>query len=244
MAGVTLGLTSPVQAFDRSMAEDAVRVMGSELELLQEPVGVKRLSVEGYSAVIDGVGEAAKRLVVRGASAVMIGGTSLTFFRGHEFHNALLRGVEEATGVPVSSTSKALLEALAAVAARRLAVATAYTEPVSELLRTFLAQAGFETLSLRYMGFEQAGLAPSVPPQEIIDFAKRAFEDAPQADCLLISCAGLKTLDVSVPLEETCGVPVVSSYQSTIWGLARLAGIQPKPGFGRLMDGRSTPAPA
>jgi arylmalonate decarboxylase len=137
-----------------------------------------------------------------------------------------------------------LLEALEAVGARRLAVATAYTEQVSELLRSFLAEAGFEMLSLRYMGFEKAGIAPSVKPEEIIDFAKQAFDDAPDADCLLISCAGLKTLDVSVPLETACGVPVVSSYQSTIWGLTRLAGIQSKPGFGRLMDMPLSPVPA
>src|SRR5205823_1731428 len=152
MSAITLGLTSPVQAFDKSMAEDSLRVMGPEVTLLQEPVGVTQLSVDGYSTAIERVGEAAQRLVSRGASAVTIGVTSLTFFRGHEFHNALLAGVAKTTGVPVSSTSRALLEALAAVGAKRLAVATAYTEQVSELLRTFLAEVGFETLSLRYMG--------------------------------------------------------------------------------------------
>lgn len=241
MPPIKLGMTSPVQAFDSATAKDSVRVLGSDVELLQEPVGVQKLSVEGYSTAIERVGDAAQRLVGRGATAVMIGGTSLTFFRGHEFHNALLSSVASSTGVPVSSTSKALLEALQAVGARRLAVATAYTEQVSELLRTFLAEAGYETLSLRYMGFEQAGVAPTVPAQEIIDFAKQASADAPDADCLLISCAGLRTLDVSVPLEEACGIPVVSSYQSTIWGLARLAGVQPKSGFGRLMDGTLAP---
>lgn len=242
MVPIKLGMTSPVQAFDSATAKDAVRVLGSDVELLQEPVGVQQLSVDGYSAAIEHVGEAAQRLVGRGASAIMIGGTSLTFFRGHEFHNALLNGVASSTGVPVSSTSKALLEALATVGGHRLAVATAYSQQVSELLRTFLAAAGYETLSLRGMGFEQAGVAPTVSPQEIIDFAKQAFDDVPDADCLLISCAGLRTLDVSVPLEEACGVPVVSSYQSTIWGLARLAGVQPKLGFGRLMDGKLTVA--
>ncbi|HEX6512895.1 MAG TPA: aspartate/glutamate racemase family protein [Chloroflexota bacterium] len=232
----TIGVTSPVNDFAGAMVNDCRRALGEEVELLSEPVGVKKLTVEGYSDAIERVGEAAQGLVQRGASAIMVGGTSLTFFRGHEFHNQLLASVGAATGVPVSSTSQALIEALRAVKARRLAVATAYTEAVSELLRQFLTEIGFEFLSLRSMGFETAGIAPTVSTQEIVDFSRQAFDDAPEADCLLISCAGLRTLDATVPLEKACGVPVVSSYQSTIWGVAKLAGVQPAKGFGRLLD--------
>jgi arylmalonate decarboxylase len=206
------------------------------VRLISEQVGVKTLTVEGYADAIERVGGAAQGMVEAGATAIMIGGTSLTFFRGHEFHNQLLDSVRRATKVPVSSTSRALVEALRTVGAKRLAVATAYTETVSELLRDFLTEIGFEFLSLHSMGYEQTGLAGKVSTQEIVDFSRKAFEEAPEADCLLISCAGLRTLDATVPLEELCNVPVVSSYQATIWGLAQLAGVQPRPGFGRLMD--------
>ncbi|MFI5267900.1 MAG: aspartate/glutamate racemase family protein [Chloroflexota bacterium] len=233
---VTLGITSPVSGFEGSTEADCLRALGPEVRLINEQVGVKTLTVDGYADAIERVGQAAQRLVDRGASAVMIGGTSLTFFRGHEFHNELLRSVAEATKVPVSSTSQCLIEALRAVNAKRLAVATAYTEAVSELLRQFLTEIGFEFLSLHSMGFEQTGIAGTVTTQGIVDFSRKAFEEAPSADCLLISCAGLRTLDATVPLEELCGVPVISSYQATIWGLAQLAGVQPRPGFGRLMD--------
>jgi arylmalonate decarboxylase len=234
---ITLGVTSPVNGFEGSTAKDAARALGPDVELISEQVGVKMLTVDGYADAIKRVGAAAQQLVGRGASAIMIGGTSLTFFRGHEFHNELLASVARATGVPVSSTSQALVEALRAVGGRRLAVATAYTETVSELLRSFLEEIGFEFLSLRSMGFEQTGIAGTVSTEGIVDFARNAFEEAPSADCVLISCAGLRTLDATVPLEELCGVPVISSYQATIWGLAKLAGVQPRPGFGRLMDG-------
>jgi arylmalonate decarboxylase len=222
------------------MEGDCGRALGPDVRLINEQVGVKTLTVDGYADAIERVGEAAKRLVERGASAVMIGGTSLTFFRGHEFHNELLRSVGVATGVPVSSTSQCLVEALRAINGKRLAVATAYTETVSELLRQFLGEIGFEFLSLHSMGFEQTGIAGTVTTQGIVDFSRKAFEEAPSADSLLISCAGLRTLDATVPLEALCGVPVVSSYQATIWGLAQLAGVQPRPGFGRLMDAQLT----
>ena len=233
---ITVGITSPVSGFEGSTEADCLRAIGPEVKLISEQVGVKTLTVEGYADAIERVGQAAQRLVARGAAAVMIGGTSLTFFRGHAFHNELLDRAARATGVPVSSTSQALVEALQAVSAHRLAVATAYTESVSELLRQFLTEIGFEFLSLRSMGFEQTGIAGTVSTEGIVDFSRQAFEEAPSADCLLISCAGLRTLDATVPLEELCHVPAISSYQATIWGLAKLAGVQPRPGFGRLLD--------
>jgi arylmalonate decarboxylase len=235
---VTIGVTSPFSGFEGALEADCERALGPGVRLINEPVGVKMLTVDGYADAIERVEEAAQRLVARGATAVMVGGTSLTFFRGHAFHNDLLASVAKATNVPVSSTSQALVEALQAVGGRRLAVATAYTETVSELLRRFLEDLGYEFLSLRSMGFEQTGIAGTVTSEENLDFARQAFDEAPQADCILISCAGLRTLDVSAPLEDARGVPVVSSYQSTIWGLARLAGIQPRRGFGRLLDGK------
>ena len=47
---------------------------------------------------------------------------------------------------------------------------------------------------------------------------------APGADGLLISCGGLRTLPVERPLEESLGMPVVSSAVAGAWAAARLAG--------------------
>jgi arylmalonate decarboxylase len=110
--------------------EDAVRVLGPSVDLLQESVDLQRMSAGGYDDAQERGGWAAQRLVARGAAGVMIGGTLFTFYRGHPFHNDLLRRVREATGVPVSSTSLAMLDGLRTVGARKLAVATAYTADV------------------------------------------------------------------------------------------------------------------
>ena len=59
---------------------------------------------------------------------------------------------------------------------------------------------------------------------------------APAAESVVISCGGLRTLDLVTPLESDFGLPVVTSYTATIWGLACLAGIQPVRGFGQLLD--------
>ena len=53
---------------------------------------------------------------------------------------------------------------------------------------------------------------------------------------LLVSCGGLRTLEIIGPLEEACRVPVVSSTPHALWAGMRLLGLHVKtPGFGRLI---------
>ena len=136
----------------------------------------------------------------------------------------------------MSSTSLAMLEALAALGARNLAVATAYTEDVNQKLNEFLGAYGYRVLALRGMDLEDPAAAERISPEDTAELAHAVFLEAPRADCLLISCGGLRTLDLVVPLETACKVPVVTSYTVTVWGLAHLAGAAAQPGYGRLLD--------
>ena len=47
-----------------------------------------------------------------------------------------------------------------------------------------------------------------------------------KADALVMSCGGLRTLDVIVPLEKAIGVPVVSSTPHGLWHCARMLGVK------------------
>ena len=72
---------------------------------------------------------------------------------------------------------------------------------------------------------------------EIIELADRAYENAPQADAILISCGGLRTLGVAKPLEAKYGLPVVSTTQAALWDAVRLGGHSGHvSGYGRLME--------
>ena len=52
----------------------------------------------------------------------------------------------------------------------------------------------------------------------------------------MLSCGGLRTLDVIVPLENSIGVPVVSSTPHGLWHCARMLGVKDKiEGFGMVM---------
>ena len=61
-------------------------------------------------------------------------------------------------------------------------------------------------------------------------------KQASKADALLVSCGGLRTLEILAPLEKETRVPVVSSLPHALWSGMRLLGLRVKAsGYGRLL---------
>ena len=64
------------------------------------------------------------------------------------------------------------------------------------------------------------------------------------AQGLLISCGGLRTLEVAKPLEDRHGIPVVSSTQAAFWAAMRLVGEDGRvAGHGRLLEASPAATP-
>lgn len=236
---VTIGLVVPYSG-DEVPAEG--RVMYPGVTFLARGVGVQRLTHSGYEAAMARVKPAALELAEHGVDAIMVIGTSLTFYRGAAFNARLIEDIRTATGLPTSTMSSAVVEALRSVGGRRLAVATAYADEVNDYLRKFLTESGFEVLALEGFGLLGFTEPHDKSEQEIVDLSIKVAGQAPQADALLISCGGLRTLDVAQPLEERCGIPVVSSMPAGFWAAMRLVGESGRiAGCGRLLDQSAIP---
>lgn len=219
---ITIGLVVPT-------AEDVVPAEGllmyPQVNFIPRGTGVRALTPEGYDAAVDKIVPAAEELARKGVEAVMVIGTSLTFYRGPDFHDELLERVRKVTGLPASTMSQAIIDGLNAVGAKKLAVSTAYSKVVNDRLTEFLKAKGFEVQALECFGItEFNGGAVRKMPAEIIELTVKACEEAPAADAALISCGGLRTLTVAKPVEERCHIPVVSSTPASFWAAMRLVG--------------------
>jgi arylmalonate decarboxylase len=217
----TIGLVVP-------HAEDKVPAEGHQMypgqRFIPKGVGVRSLTPEGYAAAFDAIMPAAEHLVKQNVDAIMVIGTSLTFYRGYDAHQQLLEQLRKETGLPVSTMSEAVVDGLKAVGAKRIAVATAYADEVNNRLADFLRRAGFDVLALKGFGLFGFGEPGKKSEQEIIDLSGSAIEAAGKPDAVLISCGGLLTLGCAEPIEKRHGVPVVTSTQSAFWKAMRLAG--------------------
>ena len=141
-------------------------------------------------------------------------------------------------GVPAVSTAQAIVEALRALGARRIAVATPYLPAVNEHERHFLEANGFEVLAIEGLGIgetrEDFRYLARVPPEVAYRLARKV--DRPDADAIVISCADFATLPILQRLETDCGKPVVTSNLATFWAAVRRGGVPDHiPGVARLL---------
>ncbi|MGI3128534.1 aspartate/glutamate racemase family protein [Nitratireductor sp. PBL-C9] len=206
-------------------------------EFIAEGLALKALSPEGYDAVIERVEELSARLAERGAQAISLMGTSLSFYRGAAFNAELIATMEKASGLPATTMTDSVLEAFAALGVRRLAVATAYRSAVNDRLKAYLEAAGFEVTVLRSLDIEDVDAIASVTSETLIDLGAETCRAAKDAEALFISCGGLQTLPVTEPVEQRCGLPVVSSALAGAWGAMGLLGLDRRAdGAGRLFQ--------
>jgi arylmalonate decarboxylase len=231
---VTIGLVVP-------FAEDKVPPEGyqmyPQMKFVPRGVGVRSLTPEGYSAAFDAIPAAADALAAKGVDAIMVIGTSLTFYRGPDAHDRLLADLRSRTGLPVSTMSQAIVDGLNEVGVRRVAVATAYTDVVNQRLKELLVAAGIEVLSLECFSILEFGGPSRKSEADIVALSSDAVAKAPGAEGILISCGGLRTLGVAKPLEDRHGLPVVSSTPAAFWAAMRLVGESGHvAGYGRLLE--------
>ncbi|WP_043837433.1 aspartate/glutamate racemase family protein [Muricoccus aerilatus] len=200
-------------------------------------LALPRLTPEGYDSVVPQIARAAKRLAEQGAMAVALMGTSLSFYKGAAFNETLTRAIGEATSLPCTTMSTAVVEALRRLGARRVAVATAYSDEVNHRLVAFLEESGFAVAGLEGLGLEMVGAIHAVTQEELDGLADRAIAASPSAEALLVSCGGLRTLELAPRVEARHGLPVVSSATAGAWAAARLAGHSGRsPGYGLLFE--------
>ena len=143
--------------------------------------------------------------------------------------------VTAATGLPATTQSNGLIDGLEHIDARRVAVATAYTDTVTERLKIFLEEHGFTVVSAKGLGYER--IPEGTVTQEVLhELGAAAYASSNNADALVMSCGALRTLDLIVPLEKSVGAPVVSSTPHGLWHCARKLGLPARiEGFGIVM---------
>jgi len=228
-----LGLISPVEA---PVPAEALALYPQGIEFRTANVGLQSLTPQGYDQVLDRIAPAARALAAQGAQAVALLGTSLSFYQGAAFNRDLTQRMSVASGLPAVTMSTAVIEGLRRVGGRRLAVATAYDDEVNARLRSFLHEEGFEVLKIQGLGIQAIGDVRNVTPESLLAFSAGVAAATPGADALLVSCGGLRTLDLIEPLERQLGLPVVSSLPHALRAGVRLLGLSGRaPGYGRLL---------
>ena len=149
------------------------------------------------------------------------------------------QALSEEAGLPTVTAAAALLAALAALGASRIALVTPYPQHVNDKERLFFADNGVDVVADQSLIVDKAQERLKkmyrVPPEMVIERAVALGAD-PRVEAIVLSCCDMPTLDAIPAIEQQTGKPVASSTQALFWRSLRAAGVNdPVDGAGRLL---------
>lgn len=176
--------------------------------------------------------EAARLLADARVDVILWSGTSGSW-EGLDADRRLVAGIKEATGVPATTSTLALLEAFRALGVRRYGLVVPYVDDIVSAIVSNFASAGYscaakssESLTVNW---DFASLSSTVIATRIREVARYA------PDAIAIHCTNLRGSEVSEELEQELGIPVLDSVVVGLWDALRMLAIAvPKAGFGSL----------
>jgi maleate isomerase len=162
---------------------------------------------------------AAKLLAHAKLNVILYGCTASGFLKGPAGDRQVRADIEAAAGIPVANSSLAIVEALRALGATRVSLASPYAAWLNERLRVYLEADGFEVLAMQGLGTEAHSTISSDRIRALV-----AEVDRPEAQAIFVSCSNFPTLDIIESLEAKHGKPIITSNASGMWKMLRLLG--------------------
>lgn len=197
-------------------------------------IRMREPTLQELEHMADSVEEAASLLVDARVDIIAFACTAASLIGGKGYDQKIAGRIAQATGLPATTTTSAVIAALRTLGIERLILVTPYNELITKKEKDFLEEEGFQVLSYQGLGLNDAYQQYETNPGRWYELVKEM--DQRQSDGAFISCGGIRVLDVVDHLEMNLGKPVVTSNQALVWHCLRIMGIQkPIPGYGRLL---------
>ncbi|MGC3939833.1 maleate cis-trans isomerase family protein [Roseobacter sp. EG26] len=167
---------------------------------------------------------------------VIYGCTSATMAHGRDFDAALSAQIASEGNARTITAAGALVHALQALEAERIAFASPYVPVLNDQAIAFLQSCGIETVSRADVAgtLDNAGQG-NMSPEEVFDLGLQA--DSKKAKAIVLSCTDMRAVEVIEALETETGKPVVTSNQAIMFqALSQLNLTPARSGFGQLFD--------
>lgn len=184
---------------------------------LRKPVGIGLARDVGKTTVL---ANATRALSSLNPAVTLYACSSGSFIRGLAGEAQQRQAMMDAGARQAVTTSGAMIDALRACGAERIAVATPYTRSLTLSVVDFLEEAGFDVVSAQYLGLS-TGIG-TVSQRTIASLVKNA--SSPEADAVFVSCTALGTFGIVAGLEKEVKRPVFTSNQVSFWAALKAAG--------------------
>jgi maleate isomerase len=162
--------------------------------------------------------------------------------RGPGAHRDVQEGLERALHEaprrpPLVTSAGALVDALAALDAKRVALVMPYAPSLADQVADYIRAEGFDVagqVALNVVDNVEVGMIPS---SALVEHARRLSEETDDLDALVLSCCvQMPSLAVVSSVEDEVGIPVVTAATATVRSILLALGLDPVvPAAGRAL---------
>ena len=157
---------------------------------------------------------------------------------GLEADRRLCAAITEATGVPATTSTLALIESFRARSFGRYALVTPYLDEIQARIVETFAGEGLTCVAERHLGDRGNFSFSDVSEARIGALVREVAASAPQV--ITTYCTNFRGAPVAAALEPEIDIPVYDSVSVTLWQCLRLCGLDPADitGWGALFSAR------
>lgn len=180
---------------------------------------------------------AARQLASCGVDVIAFACTAGSFIKGADWDKQLTKKISDASGgIPATSTSTGLLEALTALKCKKINLATPYLDEINVREKAFLEDNGFKVCNFIGAQCLKDQDIYRVTPESFIEMHRQMHDASPDVDACFISCTNSRTVAAINFLENEFNIPVLSSNQVTLWSALKKIGFKDSiDGWGYLL---------
>lgn len=231
-----VGMLAPVAGMYREfdvLAPEGVRFSRAIL-------GLKEVNPEALKEMANNIVSESKKLCIgHTPDLICLGCTSGSFIGGPGYDQKIVKMIEDATGVPATTTSTALLVAFQDLGIKKIAMCGPYLKEVFDAAIDFFKHYGIETLNLEYLGYHKSEEFWEYRhnPAPVYQLIKDSHKAAPEADCVFVSCMWSYILGIADTAEEEIGKPVITACNAVLYNILKMLKIDdPVYHYGQLLQ--------
>ena len=229
-----IGLLSPTVI--ETAAYDFYRLAPDGVSMCATTSNIEHWSRENFQQhVLEPIVTAVKYLASRNVDYIIHTGMPVVTTRGKGFEDELVKQIEEATGLPATTSIRSAIRALAHLGIRNVAVVTPYPRELHESALSFLGASGFHVVGRSHRWtWSSSGCRTSLPRRSRPP-PGTCLASAPSADGVYIPCNQWSAADAAPLIENAPGMPVVTGAHADYWEAFRSVGIHDR------IEGHGTP---
>jgi maleate isomerase len=227
-----IGLLAP--SSNTTVEPEFYRALPPGVTLHTARLPIVTVTPESIGKMADSLDEQSKLVATADVDVIILGATAPSFLKGLGYDREVSERITRVTGKPATTTSTALLEAMALLDVSRIALGSAYSPAVNDICANFLEANGVKVVAKDGLNVIDNLQIGRLDVQTAYDLGKKI--DTADAQAIVLACTNWKSMDIIERLEQDLGKPVLSTTQVSIWGALKKIGYSGGiTGYGKLL---------